>query len=704
MAKLLRTFGITGVIAAQLVAGAANPSLLGTSITILKENDLYGKYSNKTSSAILLEKPKTFADAKELCAAFSETLWSPEAQDFKAGVNNSLSYQAYLRKISYSQQFWVADYVDGDPKTKDTCRTIDLAGKIRALDCGRELPALCSHSAPISNETFWDTSEKYQVTVPYGENTLAGFRDAFGVRFMGIRYAENPGRFKHTSLYHPPGDVDALQYGSWCTQIYGVTGLPAGSEDCFFLNIATPYIPSLDAPTQNLKPVFFWIHGGGFTQNSGDQGNTDGVNLAGRGDLVMVKINYRLGHFGFLAINGTTITGNYGIGDVLTAMKWVKENIAAFGGDPDRITIGGDSAGAGAVRVLLASEEFKDSFVGAVMESIPLGVGPSKYYGDWPSIALYTALYGPSVLAGTGCNTTTDVQTCLTNVDATLLNSNAAMPIATLGRSSYPVVDNYLLKTSALPITGKGYAASVPILGGFNRDEAAIQVSPYYGITSNVTTFLYLASQVAGVNLTPYANSPAFPTPPGDATLAAFNVTQRVLTDVAFKCLQWATAYSGLKHHVFPTFHAYEFNRTYQPRGYTSQYCQPPVTPDYPYGNPNAEYFKCHSGEVDIVRGELVDSERMIRDENDIPWQVLAMDYWSAFIWNGDPNPKSGYLKVRGYWTTLSQIAATGKWEGVNIRTPLMRLIEWNGGTVALSEREQCEAVGLGLEYYETYL
>ncbi|KAF3916523.1 hypothetical protein ABW20_dc0101725 [Dactylellina cionopaga] len=268
---------------------------------------------------------------------------------------------------------------------------------------------------------------------------------------------------------------------------------------------------------------------------------------------------------------------------------------------------------------------------------------------------------------------------------------------------SYPVVDNIFLNTRDLPLTGKGYAAKVPLLIGVNRDETAIQLSPYYGIPS-VPQFLALVSQVVGKDLTPYANNPAFPTPPGPAALAAFNVTQRLLTDAGYKCLSWATAYSAVKHKILPEVYAYEFNRTYQPRGFTSPLCQAPVTADHPYGDPDGEYFKCHSGDVELVFGELVGSERMIRDENDVPFEALAVDYWAAFIWNGDPNPKPGYLKARGYWGTLSQITATGNWEKVNTRHPMMRRLEWNGATVDMSEKEQCEAVGFPLDYYEGVL
>ncbi|KAF3916722.1 Neuroligin-2 [Dactylellina cionopaga] len=424
---MLQTLGFASFLAAQVVATAPNPSTLGTSATILMENDLYGAFSNKTSSAILLEQPKTFASAKSICSSFSETLWSPETQDFTAGVNNSLSYQAYLRKFSYSQQFWVADEVPANG-----CKAIDLSGKVRELDCGRLLPALCSHSAPISNETFWDLSEKYQVAVTAGENSITGFRDAFGFRFMGIRYAQNPGRFEHSTVYDVESDVTALKYGPWCIQMRN--GAPYGDEDCFVLNIGTPYLPAPGAPAQNLKPVFFWIHGGGFVENSGDLGNTDGITVASRGDFVVVKLNYRLGHFGWLALNGTSITGNYGLGDMITALKWVHKYIEGFGGDANRITIGGDSSGASAVRALMTSEAAEGLFSGAISHSIPIGWMPNAPFAHYMTIPEYTAVFGPAVIQQSGCSSASDIETCLTDVSPITLNA----AVASIGRYFSP--------------------------------------------------------------------------------------------------------------------------------------------------------------------------------------------------------------------------------------------------------------------------
>jgi carboxylesterase type B len=134
-------------------------------------------------------------------------------------------------------------------------------------------------------------------------------------RFLGIPYANPPQRWEYSTLYSPTGQtINATNYGPECPQ-YG-----NGAEFCLYLNIQTPYLPK-QGSTADLRPVFFWIHGGGFTSGSAADPGTDGGNLASREDIVVVQIQYRLSTLGFLAIPGTDITGNYGIADQINALE-----------------------------------------------------------------------------------------------------------------------------------------------------------------------------------------------------------------------------------------------------------------------------------------------------------------------------------------------------------------------------------------------
>src|ERR1700712_2870728 len=132
------------------------------------------------------------------------------------------------------------------------------------------------------------------------------FRDCLSFRFLGIRYAPQPKRFTHSKPYYGSNNhASATSYGSECVQG------GAGAEDCLFLNIWTPFLPAHgDASSKSLKPVMFWIHGGAFTSGTGNDPTVDGANIASRGDVVLVAINYRLGTLGFLALDDGITKGN----------------------------------------------------------------------------------------------------------------------------------------------------------------------------------------------------------------------------------------------------------------------------------------------------------------------------------------------------------------------------------------------------------
>ena len=147
--------------------------------------------------------------------------------------------------------------------------------------------------------------------------------------------------------------------------------LPETSEDCLYLNVWTTA-----AGSDRKLPVMVWIHGGGLSLGWGHQKRYDGKALAMKG-VVLVSINYRLGPYGYLSLpelsaespNGAS--GNYGFLDQIAALKWVQENVAAFGGDPDRVTIFGESAGGTSVHMLCASPLAKGLFQANSLQSAP---------------------------------------------------------------------------------------------------------------------------------------------------------------------------------------------------------------------------------------------------------------------------------------------------------------------------------------------
>jgi carboxylesterase type B len=186
-----------------------------------------------------------------------------------------------------------------------------------------------------------------------------------------------------------------------------------------FLNIYTPYLPHVLNNTKNsgLKPVMFYIHGGGFYSGTGADPTYDGGNLASRGDVVVVTINYRLGMFGFLALDDGSTNGNFGFADQTVALDWVRANIASFGGNPDRITIFGQSAGAVSTLALLGSPKAAGKFSAAMPLSNLAGQGAVATYDSYASIGTVASTVGKAVLTGTGCKNVT----CLRSLNASQL-------------------------------------------------------------------------------------------------------------------------------------------------------------------------------------------------------------------------------------------------------------------------------------------
>ncbi|KAK7501814.1 hypothetical protein BaRGS_00006900 [Batillaria attramentaria] len=200
--------------------------------------------------------------------------------------------------------------------------------------------------------------------------------------FRGIPYAKPPVGDLRFAKPQPPqpfsGVHDASKYGSMCLQV-ALGPVHPMSEDCLFLNVFAPFTPrnSLssssasegrnETSTAGPYPVLVFIHGGGFV--SGSSNDYEPGKLVTEADIIVVTLNYRLGVFGFLSTGDSTLPGNYGLWDQHMALKWVKDNIADFGGDPERVTVSGESAGSGSVSFQTLSPHNKGMFAKAIMQS-----------------------------------------------------------------------------------------------------------------------------------------------------------------------------------------------------------------------------------------------------------------------------------------------------------------------------------------------
>ncbi|NVB41733.1 carboxylesterase family protein [Pseudenhygromyxa sp. WMMC2535] len=295
-----------------------------------------------------------------------------------------------------------------------------------------------------------------------------------GVRtFLGIPYAAAPvGALRFAPTEAHPGWSDPLvakTFASVCPQLdtSGDTEVFVGDEDCLYLNVWAP------EGGEDL-PVMVWIHGGAFLIGAGSDPIYDGATLAKTQDVVVVTINYRLGSLGFLAtpeLLAESGTGNFGMLDQIAALEWVQANIAAFGGDPGRVTIAGQSAGGESVLNLLGSPRADGLYQGAIIQSggdARDRVSPGDANPDMDPLAL-----GADLLETLGCGAAEEPLACLRGVTSEAIIS-AQGAIAGLGDLSAggPFLDGELIPEQPFERIANGESPAVPLMIGFTAEEA----------------------------------------------------------------------------------------------------------------------------------------------------------------------------------------------------------------------------------------
>ncbi len=282
--------------------------------------------------------------------------------------------------------------------------------------------------------------------------------------FLGIPYAAPPvGPLR----WRPPqpargwtGVRDATRPGFACMQAVPASAAYGPSEDCLTLNVWTP-----GATGRRPLPVMVFIHGGGFVFGSGAEPAYDGTALARRG-VVLVTLNYRLGVFGFLAhpalTRETGTSGNYGLLDQVAALRWVQANIAAFGGDPHRVTLFGESAGGTSVAMLLATPPAAGLFQRAILQS--------------PAIGWHLATLGQA--ERTGLSIGPDIAALRRAPATSLLAWNiriqALAPAMAPVPLPFPIVDGRIVPEQPGLLAAHGRLPAMPVIIGDNGDEGAV--------------------------------------------------------------------------------------------------------------------------------------------------------------------------------------------------------------------------------------
>lgn len=406
------------------------------------------------------------------------------------------------------------------------------------------------------------------------------------------------------------------------------------SEDCLYLNVWTPA-----KMTSDRLPVMVWIYGGAFRFGEGSNPQYDGQNLASRG-VVLVTFNYRLGPFGFLAHpllskeSEYNSSGDYGLLDQIAALQWVQKNIAAFGGDPNRVTIFGQSAGATSVLWLMASPLTKGLFQRAISESAYEGIAFSDLrenkYGQEPKEKM-----GEQLAKDLGCSNAADPIACMRakSADDVLKAGTPPNDVLAAGYRYEPCVDGWVETDLPLNIFEAGKQQDVPLIIGSMADEWALfQLLAKPTVDSYKTYVQNIFGDKAQQVLTMY--------PAGnDKEVAASD--KQVLTLFTFTCP--AKAYAGAMNNVKSKTYFYQFTRV-------------------PPGAKMLGAF--HLLDIGYVFGNFIPFLSPLKADTyynatDTALSNAMMSYWTHFAAAGDPN-QEGLTQWPAYDAAAGQYLELG--------------------------------------------
>ncbi|XP_029300719.1 LOW QUALITY PROTEIN: bile salt-activated lipase-like [Cottoperca gobio] len=334
-----------------------------------------------------------------------------------------------------------------------------------------------------------------------GDNIRLGFRRHMDV-FRGIPFADIPGRLEKPKA-HPGWDgvLKATEYRNRCMQVNLIMTDTRGSEDCLYLNIWVPHGRSVSTN----MPVMVWIFGGGFLAGGSMGANFlqnylySGQELADRGNVIVVTLAYRVGTLGFLSTGESDLPGNYGLWDQQAAIAWVHRNIRSFGGDPDNITLFGESAGAASVNFQIITPHNKGTIKRAISQS---GVAICPW-----ALNKNPRRFAEEVALKVNCPTDQTMASCLKMTDPAVLTLAGTLSL----RSSpdHPVVNNLILS----PVIDGDFVPDEP----FNLYHNAAKIDYIAGV-NDMDGHLF-----TGVDV-PTINSPLVDTPIQDVKrlLAAY--------------------------------------------------------------------------------------------------------------------------------------------------------------------------------------
>ena len=450
--------------------------------------------------------------------------------------------------------------------------------------------------------------------------TVAGYTTTAGIRvFAGIPFAAPPVR---DLRWRPPQPAQAWKgvraadrFANQCMQGRPFSDMKfrnAGvSEDCLYLNVWTPAVTGAAATNAGL-PVLVYFYGGGFVAGDGSEPRYDGESMARRG-IVVVTMSYRLGVFGFFAHPGLSAespqhaSGNYALMDQTAALRWVRSNIAVFGGDPKRVTIAGESAGSFAVSAQMASPLAKDLFAGAIGES-----------GAFFSTTLTTPPLAETEQAGVKFAESVGASSL-----AALRALSAIELLDASGRPGVPrfgaTVDGWFFPAVPATIFAEGRQARVPLLAGWNSEESGAR-----GLMPEAPT--------------PENTAALFRKIFGDRAVDAAKVFPSATAEEA---LQSVTDLAGDRFIAFSTWKWLDVHARTSGRpvyGYLYARARPPMTDAKAGGTNGVARGAVHSAEIEYALGNLPLNKVFAWTPDDYKVSTTMQGYFERFIKTGNPN------------------------------------------------------------------
>jgi para-nitrobenzyl esterase len=432
--------------------------------------------------------------------------------------------------------------------------------------------------------------------------------------FLGIPYAAPPVGDLRWKAPAPAakwsGVKKATEFGSHCMQgkVFGdmVFHDPGGSEDCLSLNVWVP-----DKHAEPTMPVMVWIYGGGFVAGTTSESRQEGSHLAQQG-VIVVSMNYRLGVFGFMvhpelaAESGHNSAGNYGLLDQLAALKWVHDNIAAFGGDPGNVTIFGESAGSFSVSAQMASPLAKGLFQKAIGES---GGAFSRSGLSFDAMSARAEKDAKLVKEKLGVSTLAELRAV--PAEKLLDVFGKAGPE---GFAFGPDIDGYFLPESVPAIFAAGKQNDVALMAGWNHDEGSFETA-FAPQKPNAESFKAGAKKDFGDK--------------ADEFLKLYPA------DTDEHALRSAQDYAGDKFIALSTWDWIEAaTKTGKQPVYRYRFDMAPFSKD-----PNAPRLGAyHSAEIEYVFGQLDSKTDVTWRDSDRQISDVMQKYWSNFAKNGNPN------------------------------------------------------------------